>query len=144
MNEGCRKIESCLQGVPRFDLSSDELKGVKSRLQVLYEGGPGTEIHIDQYDILQNRETKNGRRESDIEQGELLIPPETLLEELSQKLRIHPISVYWLVKEMREMQGLVCPSEQERHSENYASVMILRMLGYQWAKQIEAGEPLPE
>ncbi|MGI8549363.1 MAG: hypothetical protein ACR2PL_01000 [Dehalococcoidia bacterium] len=30
------------------------------------------------------------------------IPAETFLEELSQKLDVHPISVYRLLKEMRE------------------------------------------
>ncbi|MGE5618445.1 MAG: hypothetical protein ACM3US_04220, partial [Sphingomonadaceae bacterium] len=67
--------------------------------------------------------------------GRIPIPAETFLEELSQKLEIHPISVYWLLKEMREQEGLVCPPELKRHMEDYASVSLLRMLGYRWPEQ---------
>lgn len=63
------------------------------------------------------------------------IPVETFLEELSQRLEVHPISVYWLLKEMREREGLVCPPELKRHLEDHASVTVLRLLGYRWPEQ---------
>ncbi len=63
------------------------------------------------------------------------IPTETFLEELSQKLEIHPVSVYWLLKEMQEQQGLVSPPELKRHLEDYVSITILRLLGYRWPEQ---------
>ncbi|MGH2387875.1 MAG: hypothetical protein ACRDIE_06680, partial [Chloroflexota bacterium] len=73
----------------------------------------------------------------------LPIPTETFLEELSQKLQIHPISVYWLLQEIRA-EGARCKPEEQRLLEDRLSVLILRLLGYRWPKQIEAGEPLPE
>ena len=72
------------------------------------------------------------------------IPTETFLEELSIKMEIHPISIYWLIKEMREDEGVVCWPECKRYVEDYFTVMILRMLGFRWPKQVEAGEPVPE
>ena len=63
------------------------------------------------------------------------IPAETFLEELSQKLEIHPISVYWLLEELRREEGLVCPPELKRQTEDYFSVKLLRMLGHRWPMQ---------
>jgi hypothetical protein len=63
------------------------------------------------------------------------IPSETFLEELSQKLEIHPISVYWLLKELREQEGLVSPPETKRQTEDWLSVKLLRMLGHRWPMQ---------
>ncbi|MGI8552525.1 MAG: hypothetical protein ACR2PL_17310, partial [Dehalococcoidia bacterium] len=63
------------------------------------------------------------------------IPAETFLEEISQRLEVHPISVYWLLKEMREREGLVSPPELKRHLEDYASISLLRLLGYRWPEQ---------
>jgi hypothetical protein len=59
-------------------------------------------------------------------------------------MEIHPISIYWLLKEIREKEGVVCWPECKRYVEDYFTVMILMMLGYRWPKQIEAGEPIPD
>jgi hypothetical protein len=72
----------------------------------------------------------------------LPIPTETFLEELSQKLRIHPISVYWLLQELRD-EGVRCKPEELRQLEDRLSVLVLRLLGHRWPKQIEAEEPVP-
>jgi hypothetical protein len=73
------------------------------------------------------------------------IPAETFLEELSQKLEIHPISVYWLLEEMHRDEGLICRPELKRHTEDYFSVKLLRMLGHRWPLQDQyeqdAGKP---
>ncbi|MCC7107422.1 MAG: hypothetical protein IT307_19975, partial [Chloroflexi bacterium] len=58
-------------------------------------------------------------------------------EASSQKLGIHPMSVYWLLKEMREQEGLVSPPLLRQALEDYASVSILRLLGYRWPEQDE-------
>ena len=72
------------------------------------------------------------------------IPPETFLEELSQKLEIHPISVYWLLKEGIEKEGWRCRPEEQRITADRLTVTILRLLGHRWPKQIEAGELVPD
>ncbi len=71
------------------------------------------------------------------------IPTETFLEELSQKLRVHPISVYWLLEELRA-EGACCKPEELRLLEDRLSVLTLRLLGHRWPRQIEGGEPVPE
>ncbi|HVA89105.1 MAG TPA: hypothetical protein VNL71_04615, partial [Chloroflexota bacterium] len=73
----------------------------------------------------------------------LPIPTETFLEELSQKLQIHPISVYWLLREIRA-EGARCKPEELRLLEDRLSVLVLRLLGHRWPKQLEDGEPVPD
>ena len=63
------------------------------------------------------------------------VPAETLLEELSQQMQPHPVSVYWLLEEMRREQGLVCPSELQRQTADCFSAKLLRMLGHRWPVQ---------
>jgi hypothetical protein len=70
------------------------------------------------------------------------IPTETFLEELSVKAQIHPISVYWLLEELRR-EGARCKPEEQRLLEDRLSVIVLRLLGHRWPRQIEAGEPVP-
>ena len=76
--------------------------------------------------------------------GQKHIPAETFLEELSQKMEIHPISIYWLLKEGIEQEGWRCIPEEKRFTEDRFTVIILRLLGHRWPKQIEAGEAVPE
>ncbi|MDG6251304.1 hypothetical protein [Methanocalculus sp.] len=63
---------------------------------------------------------------------------------MSGKLQIHPISVYWLLKEGIEQEGWRCIPEERRITADRFSVMVLRMLGHRWPRQIEAGEPVPD
>jgi len=123
--------------------SQGELSQIKSRLRALYEAGLGAKIE----DVIEEDETKSSDDEDELEaliNKRIPIPTETFLEELSVKMEIHPISIYWLLKEMREKEGIVCWSECKRYVEDYFTVMILRMLGFRWPKQIEANEPVPE
>lgn len=116
-----------LSELPRLYASVDELTTIKCRLRTLYQDGPGSAADNDTGDDDGEKTMLLG--------GRIPIPAESFLEELSQKLEIHPISVYWLLKEMREQEGLVCPPELKRHMEDYVSVSILRMLGYRWPEQ---------
>ncbi|MBW7883551.1 MAG: hypothetical protein H3C34_13110 [Caldilineaceae bacterium] len=61
---------------------------------------------------------------------------------MSVKLQIHPISVYWLLEELRA-EGVRCKPEERRLLEDRLTVILLRLLGHRWPKQIEAGEPVP-
>jgi hypothetical protein len=115
-----------------------ELERIKRDLRTLYEAGPGAKPDLEEAADEQNQE----------EEGEttigaaIPIPSETFLEELSQKLQIHPISVYWLLEELRA-EGVRCKPEELRLLEDRLSVLVLRLLGHRWPRQIEAGEPVP-
>jgi hypothetical protein len=111
-------------------LSSSELTALKGRLRRLYEAGPGARTDDDEPHAAGDDE----------EAGEILgaripIPTETFLEELSQKLELHPISVYWLLEELRERDGVVSPLLAKRELEDHVSVTLLRLLGYRWPEQ---------
>jgi hypothetical protein len=126
-------IDRYLSSHERCALEATELADLKARLRALYQAGPGASVEI---------ASENDQAAEDEEEGEgsalgahIPIPTETFLEELSQKLEVHPISVYWLLKEMREQEGLVSPPLVKQALEDYASVTILRLLGYRWPEQ---------
>jgi len=81
----------------RRTLEPDELSILKQRLRTLYEAGPGVKEEMDE---AETDSVDDEDEESDqIAVGARIpIPVETFLEELSQKLEIHPISIYWLMK----------------------------------------------
>lgn len=126
---------------PRRTLAAGDLDGIKRKLRALYEAGPGAKAEADE-----------GAAEADDDEEEdeaatsgarIPIPTETFLEELSQKLEIHPISVYWLLRELRNNDGVVSKPELVRFVEDYLSVTVLRLLGHQWPREVEGREPLP-
>ncbi len=122
----------------RISLDSKELKHIKANLRALYEAGPGAKN-------AEQEEANNADEESEEEiasGAHIPIPTETFLEELSVKMQIHPISVYWLLEELRA-EGARCLPEESRILEDRLSVLILRLLGHRWPQQIEAGEPVP-
>lgn len=122
----------------RRNLSPDDIATMRANLRTLYEGGPGAKIGVE------DDNTSDDGEEETVAGAYIPIPPETFLEELSQKLQIHPISVYWLLKEGIEQEGWRCIPEEQRITADRFTVMILRMLGHRWPKQIEAGEPIPD
>ena len=119
-------------------LSPGDLATLKTNLRTLYEAGPGAKVEIE------DDSTSGDGEEGAVAGAYNPIPAETFLEELSQKLQIHPISVYWLLKEGIEKEGWRCIPEERRITTDRFTVMILRMLGHRWPKQIEAGEPVPD
>jgi len=147
-----KEVVEYLNNHKRINPSMDELSRIKSRLCALYEAGPGAKIE----DVINEEESRSDDNEEDetLIGKRIPIPTETFLEELSVKMEIHPISIYWLLKEMREegehtegagwKPALLCWPEAKRYVEDYFTVMILRMLGFRWPKQVEANEPVPE
>ena len=84
---------------------------LKLRLRSLYEAGPG--IKDEQPDELAES------NEEDALVGSCIpVPAETFLEELSQKIEIHPVSIYWLLKEGIENEGWRCIPEEKRCTED--------------------------
>ncbi len=124
----------------RISSSPAELARIKARLRALYEAGPGAKEDEEAAENDAGGEGEEG--EGTVSGAHIPIPTETFLEELSVKMQLHPISVYWLLEELRR-EGARCKPEEQRLLEDRLSVLVLRLLGHRWPKQIEAGEPVP-
>jgi SAM-dependent methyltransferase len=127
---------------PRRTLPGDDLATLTRRLRALYESGPGVAPAEENGRAPENGE-EDERDNVPASGARIPIPDETFIEELSQKLEIHPISVYWLLREMREKEGLVSGPELGRFVQNYLVVLVLRLLGHRWPCEVEAGEAPP-
>jgi hypothetical protein len=127
----------------RCTASPEALADLKRRLRALYEAGPGAQAE-DETGVGEGDGNDEEEQEAAVSGARIPIPTETFLEELSQKLEIHPISVYWLLKELREEEGVVSLLELRRYVQDYFTALILRLLGHRWPKQIEGGEPVPK
>jgi len=121
----------------RMVLSTDEHSKLKNLIYRRYLAGPGA-------DFEENNQTKLEDEEEKIISGYIPIPSETFIEELSHKLKIHPISVYWLLNEGIEKEGWRCLPEEQSMIEDRCTLILLQLLGYRWPKQIERGEPVHE
>jgi len=106
----------------RQSVSVDDLVKIKDQLKTRYEAGPNAQV----VEEVENNGPKSARSH---------IPTETFLEELSVTLQIHPVSVYSLLEEMRREDGLVSPVLMRDALEDFASVSLLRLLGYRWPEQ---------
>ena len=133
-------LKRYLTSRPRLRLKFGDVVTLKATLKSLYEAGPGMQ-NIGASD--EDPDTKGENKDTEtLVDASIPIPAETFLEELSQKLQIHPISVYWLLEELRA-EGVRCKPEELRLLEDRLSVLVLRLLGHRWPRQIEAGEPVP-
>lgn len=113
----------------RRELTAAQLSSLKSRLRGLYEAGPGKRGDVE------SRSDPDEETADEIPGSRIPIPVETFLEELSQKLEVHPISVYWLLKELLGRDGTVSRPIVKHELEEYVSVRVLQLLGYQWPGQ---------
>ncbi|HLC41777.1 MAG TPA: Eco57I restriction-modification methylase domain-containing protein, partial [Methylomirabilota bacterium] len=112
------------------ELSASRRSEIRQRLRELYIRGPGSGEAVDKM-----RSDSNDEQDEEAPTLATAIPSESFIEELSLKLRIHPISVYRLIHEIREQEGMVSPPLIKQALEDYASVTILRLLGYRWPEQ---------
>lgn len=125
-------------------LSDAMLIHVKLRLKALYEAGRrGTESRGGAVSENVGDEATE-ESETVVSGSRIAIPAETFIEELSQELEIHPISVYWLLKEGIEKGGWRCLPEERRIAAERVTVMTLLLLGHQWPTQVAAGESIPD
>ncbi len=125
---------------PRRTLSAEETAALTRRLRGLYEGGPGAPSNEEDAGAADSDEDEENEGTSG---ARIPIPAETFLEQISEKVQIHPVSVYWLLRELREKDGVVCGPELRRFVEDYMSVTALRLLGHRWPREVEAGEASP-
>ena len=135
-----QEVTDYLAAHERVAPSPAEIQRIKARLRGLYEAGLGVKENEEAAEVAEESEP-NGE-EAAVSGAHIPIPTETFLEELSVKMQIHPISVYWLLEELRR-EGARCKPEEQRLLEDRLSVIVLRLLGHRWPKQIEAGEPVP-
>lgn len=126
-------LKAALQQCKRLDLDTVSLLRLKTRLRQIYEAGPGID-QPDEGDAISDDEEIVDRGKP--------IPTETFVEELSQKLIIHPVSVYCLLEELKA-EGARCKPEELRLLEDQLSVLVLRLLGHQWPGQFESDESVP-
>ena len=132
-----QEVPDYLNQHERINPEPEELTRIKTNLQALYEAGPGAKI-----EDLNLQPMAHFKEPGSTSGAYIPIPTETFLEELSVTLQIHPISVYWLLEKLRA-EGVRCKPEEQRLLEDRLSVIVLRLLGHRWPKQIEAGEPVP-
>jgi len=136
-----QELFSHLEAYERISPGDKEFAHIKTSLRMLYEAGPGTK-NKEQEETDATSEDDGGEEDS-IAGAHIPVRTETFLEELSVKIQLHPISVYWLLEELKT-EGARCKAEELRILEDRLSVLILRLLGYRWPKQLEAGEPIPK
>ncbi len=110
-------------------LSAVELARVKARLRAMYEAGPGAKEEVEAPVVGDDDEEAGAALGARIP-----IPTETFLEELAVKMELHPISVHWLLEELRA-QGVVSPPLRKAELEEYIDITLVRMLGYRWPEQ---------
>ena len=121
------------------NLDHSGLSALRRRLGALYAAGPGArEVEDVDCEPADDEEMTNH-----LVGGSLPIPTESFLEELSQKLQIHPLSTYRLLAEMKTDEGLICLPEIRRLMEERVSITILRLLGHLWPTEVESGTSSP-
>jgi len=138
-----QELHDYLAAHERITPDAQELARIKANLHVLYEAGPGAKgVELEEGE--ESAEDEESEGEEMVAGVHIPIPTETFLEELSVKMQLHPISVYWLLEELQATEGVHCRPEERRLLEDRLSVLVLRLLGQRWPKQIEAFEPVPD
>jgi len=135
-----RELLDYLIAHERISPDGKELARLKANLRMLYEAGPGAK-NIEQEENDELTENKEGEEET-VSGAHIPVPTETFIEDLSVKMEIHPISIYWLLEDLKA-EGVRCKPEEVRLLEDRLSVLVLRLLGHRWPKQLETGEPVP-
>jgi len=129
---------------PKLSYSPDQIAVLRANLRKLYERGSRS---------VEDTEPNNGGLDNQEQLGKkddlptakyAPLPADTSIEEWSRELEVHPISIYWLLKEGREDHGWRCETEEQRYVENRFTTVTLRLLGHRWPRRIEAGEPVSE
>ena len=127
------KIDDLLLDHERIQLSTEDLERLRKRLAESFASGRGASVDDgSQSDILSHNDADQA-----ISGAYIPIPAEMFLEELSHRLALHPISVYWLLNELLSKESLACPPEMKRQMEEFVSMMILDLLGHRWPEQDE-------
>jgi hypothetical protein len=111
--------------IERKHLTSAEISFLKMLVREFYTAPSKRRTHGDEDGV---------HEDGTILGAHIPIPTETLLEELAQRVKIHPVSVLNMLKEL-QAEGGYSGSEVRRCLEDWASVVMLLMLGYRWPGQ---------
>ncbi len=132
-----QEVIEYLEQHERLTPSPAELARIKARLRTLYEAGYGAKDEgADDASESEGGEYDEG--EVAVAGAHIPIPTETFLEELSVRMELHPITVYWLLEELRA-EGVRCKPEERRLLEDRLSVLALRLLGHRWPSELDEG-----
>ncbi len=71
------------------------------------------------------------------------LPQECTLEVLADRLRIHPVSVYWLLCELREREAPTFNARIREFVAEHVAVLVLRAIGHRWPCDVELGAASP-
>ena len=149
LNESISELLSTIQNTLTSNFSKSDILKIKNNLRILFEKGRSNQSNIEnlEYDIIEEDTISESDDDSIIINDNLgsikPVPAETFLEELSQKMEINPISIYWLLKEGIEKEGWRSIPEERKYTLDRFTFYILRLLGHKWPLQIEANEPCP-
>lgn len=145
------EVRQAHQQQARHMLAPAELDDLKRRLRALYEAGAGARRDstsdepndVEEPSVEEEIDETVEGEAATFSGGRIPIPTETFIEELSVRLETHPVSIYNLLREGIEREGWRCLPEERRLAEDRLAVIVLRLLGHRWPRQIEAGEALP-
>ena len=133
----------CLEAV----LDSVQIPNVQpdfvARVRSCFQTGSGTtrgEPASDDFDESDETQSDQEPRE----RGSLPPPSESLIEEIGHKLLANPLLIRQVLASHASECSWRCPPEERRLTEDRFTVLVLRLLGHRWPKQVEVGEPLPE
>lgn len=139
------EITSEVLGLRRQAIDEDQMRILKARVAQIYEakvaGTAAEDADIESYTPAEHDDEEDDSR--DIVGGQRALPAETLLEEVSHAVRVHPVSVYWIIRDLREHRRVFNKAELVRFVEDYASVLVVRLLGHRWPQQMRAAESVP-
>jgi hypothetical protein len=136
---GIANVDNAVQ----LELSHDEIKSLKYKVRQLYkeESTAGSSENNDENDDAHDDEEDE---DIDLSDGQVFkVPSESKIEEISQQLKIHPLSVYLLLLESFS-EGWRSIPELRELSKDRITVLLLRLLGHHWATQIEGRVPINE
>jgi len=109
----------------------------RAAVRVLCESGAASDIEDD--------DEPTSDVEDEVEIGARLpVPATTFIDHLSQRLELHPISVYWIVRDGINKAGWRCLPEERRHWADKITVVIIRLLGHRYPKHIEIDKPISD
>ena len=147
-DDTCQQMQELLSTavdfVKRCLLDPAELDQLRWRLRSQYEADPGGTIDQEHEDVDAAYQANDDDDDSVAVGARIAIPAETFLEVLSERVEIHPVSVYWLLIEGIEKESWRCLPEERRLWGDRVTVAVLRLLGHRWPKQVEANEPVPD
>jgi hypothetical protein len=116
------------------EVSNQELVLIKRRINNLYVSGPSSSLAYNEKEINWSEPEHNEGNDASLKTF-IPIPPESFIEELSQKIMIHPISLYLIIDELRNEEDLICPPEFKGYYEEYLLIKLLCILGHRWPMQ---------